>query len=66
MCNIDGNVKGSSVLRMCKIGPNAIIEDTVRIVTDVNYFHEKPIDKNGSPTQDLKDMKIPQTKGKKW
>lgn len=66
MCNIDGNVKGSSVLRMCKIGPNAIIEDTVRIVTDVNYFHEKPIDKNGSPVQDLKDMKIPQTKGKKW
>jgi len=66
MCNIDGNVKGSSVLRMCKIGPNAIIEDTVRIVTDVNYFHEKPIDKNGSSVQDLKDMKIPQTKGKKW
>jgi hypothetical protein len=66
MCNIDGNVKGSSVLRMCKIGPNAIIEDTVRIVTDVNYFHDKPIDKNGSPVQDLKDMKIPQTKGKKW
>ena len=69
---IDGNVKGNSVLRMCKIGPNAVIEDSVRIVTDVNnYFHTGPVtaSKKGGPAADqfdLKDMKIPQTKGKKW
>ena len=68
-CFIDGNVKGSSVLRMCKIGPNALIEDSVRIVTDTNnYFHTAPsiASKKGSPAGDLKDMKIPDTKGKKW
>ena len=69
-CVIDGNVKGDSVLRMCKIGPSAVIDDSVRIVTDVNnYFHTGPVtsDKKGSPGElDMKNMKIPQTKGKKW
>ena len=54
---------------MCKIGPSAIIEDSVRIVTDINnYFNTKPdtTTKKGGPAQDLKDMKIPDTKGKKW
>jgi hypothetical protein len=70
-CFIDGQVKGSSVLRMCKIGPNAIIDDSVRIVTDINnYFNTTPkgvSPKKGGPAElDLKDMKIPDTKGKKW
>jgi hypothetical protein len=68
-CLIDGKVKGTSVLRMCKIGPNASIDDSVRIVTDTNnYFHTIPTDtKNGGPSEGtVKDMKIPQTKGKKW
>ena len=68
-CFIDGKVKGSSVLRMWKIGPNALIEDSVRIVTDTNnYFHTAPsiASKKGSPAEDLKGMKIPDTKGKKW
>ena len=69
-CFIDGNVKGDSILRMCKIGPNAVIEDSVRIVTDMNnYFHtgQALSSKKGAPAElDLKDMKIPQTKGKKW
>ena len=68
-CFIDGDVKGSSVLRMCKIGPNAIIEDSVRIVSDTNnYFHTvvTPSNKKGGPAEDLKGMEIPDTKGKKW
>jgi len=69
-CFIDGSVKGESVLRMCKIGPNAIIDDSVRIVSDLNnYFNTEPvINKKGGPGSkfDLKDMKIPDTKGKKW
>jgi len=70
-CYIDGNVKGNSVLRMCKIGPSAVIEDSVRIVTDTNnYFNTTPktTNKKGGPADglDLKDMKIPDTKGKKW
>lgn len=66
-CFIDGSVKGNSVLRMCKIGANAVIGDDVRIVTDVNYFHtsHEP-SKNDTQSQDLKDIKIPQMKGKKW
>jgi len=68
-CLIDGCVKGNSILRMCKIGSNAVIDDSVQIVTDVNnYFNTKPVDtsKKGSPAFNLKDMKIPDTKGKKW
>jgi hypothetical protein len=68
-CAIDGKVKGLSVLRMCKLGPNAIIEDSVKIVSDIeNYFKTAPdISKKGGPAEpNLKDMKIPQTKGKKW
>jgi ADP-glucose pyrophosphorylase len=68
-CLIDGSVKGNSVLRMCKIGPNAVIEDSVRIVTDTNnYFNtSSKVNKKGGPSDgDIKDMKIPQTKGKKW
>lgn len=69
-CFIDSVVKGNSVLRMCKIGPNAVIEDSVKIVTDINnYFNTAPsiASKKGSPSEfDLKDMKIPDTKGKKW
>lgn len=69
-CYIDSTVKGNSVLRMCKIGPNAVIEDSVKIVTDMNnYFHtpmEAAAKKGGPSAQSLKDMKIPQTKGKKW
>lgn len=67
-CLIDGTVKGDSILRMCKIGPNAIIEDSVRIVSDINnYFNTQPETKKGSPAEmDIKNMKIPQTKGKKW
>ena len=69
-CYIDGSCKGNTVLRMCKIGPNAVIDDSVRIVTDLNnYFHTIPAgSEKGGPAQpeDIKDMKIPQTKGKKW
>lgn len=68
-CHIDGNVKGNSVLRMCKIGPHAVIEDTVRIATDMNnYFNTKPEGerKEDGKEFDIKDIKIPQTKGKKW
>ncbi len=68
-CYIDGTVKGNSVLRMCKIGPSAVIEDSVRIVTDLNnYFHTSPTStaKKGAPAEELKGMKIPFTKGKKW
>lgn len=70
-CYIDGKVTGTSVLRMCKIGPYAVIDDSVRIVTDVNnYFHTGPVSAaKGGPAadmKDLKDMKIPFTKGKKW
>ena len=68
---IDGNVKGNSVLRMCKLGPNSTLEDSVRIVTDTNnYFHTAPVaSTKGGPVGDIKDlksMKIPDTKGKKW
>jgi hypothetical protein len=68
-CAIDGIVAGDSVLRMCKLGPNAVLEDSVRIVTDTNnYFHTVPDsdNKKGGPADDLKSMKIPMTKGKKW
>lgn len=69
-CYIDGKVKGSSILRMCKIGANAVIDDDVKIVTDINnYFNTKPstINKKGAPSEsDIKDIKIPTTKGKKW
>ena len=67
-CHIDGNVKGSSILRMCKIGPNAVLDDSVKIVTDSNnYFNTKPSsDKKGGPSDKMKDIKIPFTKGKKW
>jgi len=67
-CLIDGSVGGNSVLRMCKLGTNAIIDDSVRIVTDTNnYFHTAPAaNKKGGPAEDMKDMKIPMTKGKKW
>lgn len=68
-CLIDGSVEGDSVLRMCKLGPNAVIGDDVRIVTDVNnYFNTtpSPLSKKGGPAEDIKDMKIPITKGKKW
>lgn len=69
-CVINGSVKGDSVLRMCKIGPEAIIDDSVRIVTDVNnYFNTKqsePQSKKDMFKQNLKDMEIPNMKGKKW
>jgi len=68
-CYIDCHVKGNSILRMCKIGPNAVIEDSVRIVTDINnYFNSKStgIKKGGPSDKDVEDMKIPMTKGKKW
>ena len=68
-CLIDGSVMGDSILRMCKLGPNAVVDDSVRIITDTNnYFNTAPKDsKKGGPAEsDLKDMKIPQTKGKKW
>lgn len=69
-CYIDSTVNGNSVLRMCKIGPNAVIEDSVKIVTDINnYFNTKPAvdSKKGGPAEfDVKSMKIPDTKGKKW
>jgi len=68
---IDGSVKGNSVLRMCKLGPNSVLEDSVRIVTDTNnYFHTAPVQSTkGGPVGDIKDLKsikIPDTKGKKW
>ena len=70
-CFIDGSVKGNSVLRMCKLGPNSVLEDSVKIVTDTNnYFHTAPVaSTKGGPVGDIKDlksMKIPDTKGKKW
>jgi len=68
-CNIDGIVNGDSVLRLCKLGPNVEIADSVRIVTDTNnYFHTAPAsdNKKGGPADDLKSLKIPDTKGKKW
>ena len=61
--------KGDSILRMCKLGPNSVIEDSVRIVTDVNnYFTTSIINnkKEGSDDFDLKSIKIPNTKEKKW
>jgi hypothetical protein len=68
-CYVDSAVKGNSVLRMCQIGPNAIIEDSVKIATDMNnYFNTKTVgdDKKDTGVQDLKNMKIPDIKGKKW
>jgi hypothetical protein len=67
-CYIDCSVKGNAVLRMCKLGPSAVLEDSVRIVTDTNnYFHTvSDTTKKGAPAEDLKNMKIPFTKGKKW
>jgi hypothetical protein len=71
MCNIDGKITGDSILRMCKIGPNAVIDDSVRIVTDMNNYFNTKMDQTSSKKGavsdfDVKDMKIPQTKGKKW
>jgi len=62
-CFIDGHIIGNSVLRMCKLGSNSVIDDSVRIVTDTNnYFNTKAqTDKGGAP-----ELKIPKTKGKKW
>ena len=62
-CQIDGHITGDSVLRLCKLGPNAIIDDSVRIITDQsNYFNttmSTSKKKTGMP-------EIPKTKGKKW
>jgi len=67
-CMINCRVKGNSVIRMCKLGPNAIIDDSVKIATDTNnYFHTIPTEEDVKKGPDnLKDMKIPFTKGKKW
>lgn len=67
-CMIEGTIKGSSILRLCKISPTAIIDDSVRIVTDNNnYFTTSYGDKKDvSGEANLKNMKIPDTKGKKW
>lgn len=63
-CQIDGHITGDSVLRLCKIGPNAILDDSVRIISDQNnYFNtsqSSDIKKIGSP--DLYNTK----KLKKW
>lgn len=63
-CQIDGHITGNSVLRFCKLGPNAIIDDSVRIITDQNnYFNTSmsTVDKKKSGLPEL-----PKTKGKKW
>jgi hypothetical protein len=67
-CMIEGTIKGTSILRLCKISPTAVIDDSVRIVTDNNnYFTTSYGDKkDASGKADLKNMKIPDTKGKKW
>jgi hypothetical protein len=67
---IEGKITGDSILRMCKIGPNASIDDSVRIVTDMNnYFNTSIVEpkKGGAPSEfDIKNIKIQPTKGKKW
>jgi len=69
-CFIDGNITGVSVLRMCKLGANAVVDDTVRIVTDTNnYFNtSSSANKKGGGLDNMPatDIKIPKTKGKKW
>jgi hypothetical protein len=63
-CHIDGHITGDSVLRFCKLGPNAIIDDSVRIVTDrSNYFNTTM---SSSTKKDTGVPEIPKTKGKKW
>lgn len=63
-CQIDGHIMGDSVLRLCKLGPNAVIDDSVRIVTDQNNYFNTSI----SAAQKIKSglPEIPDTKGKKW
>lgn len=63
-CYVDGNINGSSVLRLCKLGPNSIIGEDVRIITDSNYFNTPY--KFDSNNDGKKDINIPQIKGKKW
>lgn len=63
-CQIDGHITGDSVLRLCKLGPNAIIDDSVRIITDQNNYFNTSLTsatkkKSGIP-------EVPETKGKKW
>lgn len=68
-CNIDGEIKGTSILRMCKLGPNAVIGDDVRISNDFNnYFNTKAEvgGKKGDDKMGIPEIKIPDTKGKKW
>ena len=63
-CHIDGHITGDSVLRLCKLGPNAIIDDSVRIVTDQNNYFNTTISAERKVKSGLPE--IPKTKGKKW
>ena len=67
-CFIDGHVTGQSIIRSCKLGANAVVDDSVKIVTDTsNYFNTSTQYKKGNPdNMPTVDMKIPKTKGKKW
>lgn len=63
-CQIDGHITGNSVLRLCKLGPNAIIDDSVRIVTDQNNYFNTAVSAERKLKSGLPE--IPKTKGKKW
>jgi len=63
-CQIDGHITGDSVLRLCKLGPNAIIDDSVRIVTDQSNYFNTSISTANKKKSGLPE--VPKTKGKKW
>ncbi len=63
-CRIDGHITGDSVLRFCKLGSNAIIDDSVRIVTDQSNYFNTSMSGDGEKKPGVSN--IPKTKGKKW
>lgn len=63
-CHIDGHITGDSVLRFCKLGPNSIIDDSVRIITDQNNYFNTTISSSTKKKSGLPE--ITKTKGKKW
>jgi len=63
-CQIDGHITGDSVLRFCKLGPNAIIDDSVRIITDQSNYFNTSMSTTNKKKSGLPE--VPKTKGKKW